>query len=92
MAGSLAGIGQQQVPLSQPFQPGAADPARTIRQPDQQQKDKEVQVRSAPAARSQESETTTRDNRLEQSGQSVGLASNSNDSSTRRGSLVNITV
>ena len=90
MAGSLSGIGQQQIPLSQPFQPGGTEQNRAVREQDQQQRGNDVQVRGAPAARSENTETSKENRSF-----SSDSASNQNSSdavSQRRGSLVNVLV
>ncbi|MBI1301007.1 MAG: hypothetical protein GC137_05020 [Alphaproteobacteria bacterium] len=57
MAAPLSGLGQQNIPLAQPFQPGGTDQTRAVRQPDQEPREEEVQAREAAAARSQEANT-----------------------------------
>lgn len=95
MAGSLSGIGQQQVPLSQPFQPGGSESARVQRQQEEREpKNNEVQKSKTSVAaqpRETDSDTNTRfkDDVLSKS---LASASNGNDPSAPRGSIVNLTV
>ncbi len=90
MAGSLSGVGQQQVPLSQPYQPGGSDQNRAIRQQEQEPRKEDIQVRGAPAAEAQKSEKTTESRKSISDSASNG---NSMDaSSQRRGSVVNLLV
>ena len=55
MAAPLSGVGQQPLPISQPFQPGGTDETREIRQQDQEAREDEIQAREASAAQSQDS-------------------------------------
>ncbi len=54
MAAPLSGIGQQNVPVSQPFQPGGSDQTREVRQRNQEPREDEVQAREAASAQTQE--------------------------------------
>jgi len=93
MAAPLSGIGQQQqVPLSQPFQPGGTDQTREIRQRNQEPRDGELQVREAPAARSQETDQTQ--SSFQDNLNDISVSSNNSEagSAQGRGSVVDITV
>lgn len=96
MAGSISGIGQQQVPLSQPYQPGGTESARVQKQLEEREpRNNEVQKsRTSVAAQSRESDTDTnaRSNGDALS-RSLASASNGNEQSAPpRGSVVNFTV
>lgn len=89
MSGSLSGIaGQQQIPLSSPFQPGQSDQARA-----REEREVEPQrIQPTGTASGETEETETRRNR-EDFGQSRAVSSRSeDDSQARRGSIVDITV
>ena len=94
MAAPLSGIGQQQVPLAQPFQPGGSDQTRDVRQADQQPREDELQVRQAPSAQSQETNDTDNNDVTAREENRFALASNNNsvDSDQGRGSVVDIVV
>ncbi len=94
MAAPLSGIGQQQVPLAQPFQPGGSDQTRDVRQADQQPREDELQVRQAPSAQSQQTNDTDNDDVTAREENNFALASNNNavDSDQGRGSVVDIVV
>ena len=53
MAAPLSGIGQQNVPISQPFQPTNTDETREVRQQEQDPREEELQAREAAASQSQ---------------------------------------
>lgn len=99
MAGPLSGIGSQQIPLSQPFQPGGTDNARAVRQEaEKEPQNNEIQkTRTTQAAQAREADTDN-DNHKSRSNdalaKSLSSASNSNDPSSAppRGSVVNLTV
>lgn len=92
MSGPLAGIGQQQIPLSQPFQPGGNDQSKVVRSQEQSPEREEIQVRGSALGNTNETETNTNDNVL-QKGQTLFTSDSQESSSdTPRGSLVNITV
>lgn len=61
MAAPLSGLGQQNIPLAQPFQPGGSDQTRAVRQAEQDPREEEVQAREAAAAQSQESNNAQSD-------------------------------
>lgn len=96
MAGPLNGIGgQQQVPLSQPFQPGQ-DSNQVRGQNDQQPNENQVQPQGAPAADTQNTETNNQDVLQQQiqelisgSGAEEGLSA---EDAPRRGSLVDVQI
>ena len=67
MAAPLSGIGGQQIPLSQPFQPGGSDQTREIRQESQEPREAELQAREAAPAQSQATHTQGHDNNAQQS-------------------------
>ena len=91
MSGPLAGIGQQQIPLSQPYQPGGSDQSKVARQEEQKPERGEVQVRGASLGNTQESNTNSQKQHVAQDDQNILSASN--DSGDKpRGSLVNIVV
>ena len=94
MAAPLSGIGQQQVPLAQPFQPGGSDQTRDVRQADQQPREDELQVRQSPSAQSQETNDTDNNDVTAREENRFALASNNNsvDSDQGRGSVVDIVV
>ncbi len=82
MAAPLSGVGQQQIPLSQPFQPGGSDQSREIRQQNQVPREDEVQARGEPSAQTQNANTEKGDGHFAKS-----------DSNTQgRGSLVDIVI
>ncbi len=92
MAAPLSGVGQQQVPLSQPFQPGGTDQTREVRQQNQNPREEELQVREAPAAQSQEVSEDTNFQR-DAFQEALGAQSSSNpDNSQGRGSVVDIVI
>lgn len=96
MAGPLNGIGgQQQVPLSQPFQPGQ-DSNQVRNNPEQQPADNQVQPQGAPAAGTQNTETDDQDVLQQQIKELITGSSAENglsaDDAPRRGSLVDVTV
>ncbi len=92
MAAPLSGIGQQQVPLSQPFQPGGNDQTREVRQRDQEPREFEVQSRGAATAQSQDTNTKTESFQKSDSSVLVGSNSNAEKDNGQRGSVVNIVV
>lgn len=57
MAAPLSGLGQQAVPLAQPFQPGGSDQTRAVRQPEQEPNEADVQPLEAAAAQTQDTNT-----------------------------------
>lgn len=87
MAGSLSGVGQPQVPLSQPFQPGGSEQTRQVKE--QESQDNKIQVRGTENARKSEDSQNVR-----QASKSLSASVSNNDSgeSQKRGSLVDITV
>ncbi|MCB1783421.1 MAG: hypothetical protein KDI13_05445 [Alphaproteobacteria bacterium] len=90
MSGALAGIGQQQVPLSQPYQPGSNnDDSKVVRQQDQKPERGDIQVKGAPVGNSQGTETNKHNFNVVQNSLSSGDSDSDNKS---RGSLVDITV
>jgi len=91
MAGPLSGIGQQQVPLAQPFQPGGGDQNKVVRQQEQSPERGEIQVKSAALGNSQESDTDTQKSLTAQNENSFS-ATQSDSGDKPRGSLVNIVV
>jgi hypothetical protein len=92
MAGPLAGIGQQQVPLSTPFQPGGANNgAQQVRQGGDQappQQTNEVRPQGAPTNETQQSNADSNNQRFAAS--EISASDDSGDQ--RRGSLVDIQV
>lgn len=96
MAGPLAGIGQQSVPLSQTFQPGGTEESRAVKQQQQEREpqNNEIQkTRSSQPAQTREVDSENA-NRSSDSSKQQLTASNSNDPgfAPTRGSVVNITV
>lgn len=91
MSGPLTGIGQQQIPLSQPYQPGGNEQNKVARQQEQQPERGEIQVRGAPAGNAQESESGNDNYYVAQNDQSFSAASGGSEDSPR-GSLVDIKV
>ncbi|MGH1376502.1 MAG: hypothetical protein ACRBCK_09155 [Alphaproteobacteria bacterium] len=93
MAAPLSGIGQQQIPLAQPFQPGGTDQTRNVRQAEQEPREDELQVREAPSAQSQET-NTTQDDVTAREEDNFALASNNNtaNGAQGRGSVVDIVI
>lgn len=94
MAGPLSGVPGQPIPLSSPYSPGQT-PAEQVRTAqDQQPAPNQVQPQNAPAAQTQESQAETendgdRDDRIQQALSSI---SEEDRATTRRGSVVDITV
>lgn len=92
MAGPLAGIGQQQVPLSTPFQPGGANNgAQQVRQGGDQtppQQTNQVRAQGAPTNQTQQSNADSNNQRFAAS--EISASDDSGDQ--RRGSLVDIQV
>lgn len=94
MAAPLSGIGQQQVPLSQPFQPGGSDQSREVRQNNNQQpRENEIQSRGSAASQTQEANVDNQ-NVFQKNGGNVISASSSDGGTNEqgRGSVVDITV
>lgn len=94
MAGPLAGIGQQQVPLAQPFQPGGSDASRVARQQQEERTPQNNEIQKTRSSQAAQTRETDSENSNRNSQPSVLSASNSNEptSAPARGSLVNITV
>ena len=95
MAAPLSGIGQQQVPLAQPFQPGGTDQTRNVRQAEQQPREDELQVRQAPSAQTQDTNASDNSDVSAREEQSFAVAGNNNesiDTDQPRGSLVDVVV
>lgn len=94
MAGPLAGIGQQQVPLSTTLQPGGANNGaqQQVRQNDEQtptpQQTNEVRPQGAPTNETQQSNAESNNERFAAS--EVSASDDSGDQ--RRGSLIDIQV
>ncbi len=61
MAAPLSGIGSQQIPLSQPFQPGGSDHSREVRNQNQVPRENELQAKDAATAKSQNSNTSRKE-------------------------------
>ncbi len=93
MAAPLSGVGQQQqVPLSQPYQPGGSDQTREIRQQSQAPRDNELQARGAAPSKSQNTNTTEK-NSFQQNVESANHnGSNELSNSQGRGSVIDIVV
>ncbi len=83
MAAPLSGVGQQQIPLSQPFQPGGSDQTRDVRQQNQVPREDEVQARGEAPAQTQDTNT--------QKG-NENFAKSDSSNNQGRGSLVDIVV
>ncbi len=91
MAAPLSGVGQQQqVPLSQTFQPGGSDQTREIRQRNQEPRENEVQARSAASAQSQSTSHDTTKSDFQKNLNAINTSEQS--SSSGRGSVVDIVV
>jgi hypothetical protein len=93
MAGPLSGVGQSQVPLSTPFQPGGANAGQVRAREEQQDRQNQVQPEGASANQAQQTNAEN-DNVLRPRQDNV-QSSRSEDTSSadqRRGSLVNIQV
>ena len=93
MAGPLAGIGQQQVPLSTPFQPGGANNgAQQVRQGGEQspppQQTNEVRPQGAPTNETQQANSDPSNQRFAAS--EISASDDSGDQP--RGSLIDIQV
>ncbi len=86
MAGPLTGLGQTQVPLSTPYQPGNAQ--QPIRQDNSGKQTDQVRPQGAPTNQTQKSETQNA--QPEKFVLAEGSTQESGD--TRRGSLVNLSV
>lgn len=89
MAGPLSGLGQSQIPLATPFQPGNAQ--QQVRQDNRDPAENEVRAQGAPTNQTQRSETGS-----DRNGRSFQVAE---DSSSRdsgeprgRGSIVDLRV
>jgi len=96
MAAPLSGVGQQQVPISQPV-PNTADQSRQIRQVEQQPREQELQVRGAAAAQAQnasnaEEEITAFQRRQEDIQQNASQSDNDTQPAPRRGSVIDLVV
>ncbi len=93
MAAPLSGIGQQQVPLSQPFQPGGSDQTREIRQREQEPRETELQTRGAATAQAQQLNTEDKGLFAKDLENSLSAKTNTQEGSkSERGSVVDITV
>ena len=96
MAGPLVGLGQQQVPLSQPYQPGGTDDnARNVRDRQEQnpQENKVQESRNAQPAQGNKVEQTNKQRPAPPPVKSASSNDNGqDDTAPRRGSVVNITV
>ncbi len=93
MAAPLSGVGQQQVPLAQPFQPGGSDQTREVRRQEQEPRDNELQVRGAAASQTQETNEQDNGNREDfQLSASLQRSDSNSYSSQDRGSVIDITV
>lgn len=92
MAAPLSGVGQQQLPLSQPFQPGGSDQTREIRQQNQNPREDELQVREAPSAQSQEVSEDTNFQRDAFEDLITAQSSNNGENTQGRGSVVDIVI
>ncbi len=93
MAAPLSGVGQQQqVPLSQTFQPGGSDQTREIRQRGQEPRENELQARGTAAAQSQHTNTKTDSTFQSNLDQASNSSHSSQSNSAGRGSVVDITV
>lgn len=92
MAGPLAGIGQQQVPLSTPFQPGGANNGtQQVRQGGDQappQQSNQVRAQGAPTNQTQQSNADSNNQRFAAS----EISATDDSADQRRGSLVDIQV
>ena len=92
MAGPLAGVGQQQIPLSTPFQPGGANNGAQVRQGCEQapapQQTNEIGPQGAPTNQTQQSNADSNNQRFAAS--EISAADESGDQ--RRGSLIDIQV
>ena len=104
MAAPLSGLGQsqQQLPISQTYQPGGNDQVRQSRQEEQQSRENEIQSRNSETNQTQRSETQNtdtvraseqRESQLARAeNNSLSASSQDPDPNSPRGSLVNITV
>ncbi len=95
MAGSLSGVGQTQVPLSTPFQPGGANTGQVRER--EEQRDRQNQIQPEGASTNQTQQTNAENDNLLNARQENVLSPRSQDASSsqqdqRRGSLVNIQV
>ena len=91
MAAPLSGIGQQQVPLSQPFQPGGSDQTREVRQQDQKPRETEIQARGAASAQTQETNNADNTNTSQADARFANTLENQ-DGAGGRGNVVDIVV
>lgn len=87
MTGSLSGVGQPQIPLSQPYQPGGSDQTRQVKERESQ--DSKLQVRGTATAQKSEEKQEVR---LESKSLSSSVSNDDRKESQKRGSLVDITV
>ena len=96
MAGPISGIGSQQIPLSQPYQPGGSDQTREVRQDSQDAKENTIQSRNAQSAQTQEANSN--DNQQDTSSRNDEksnlntITANAQNTEQRRGSVVNLVV
>ncbi len=93
MAAPLSSIAQQQIPLSQPFQPGGSDQTREIRQRGQEPRETELQARGAAPSQSQHTNSTD-NNKFQQKLGSVQNSINNEqgDPTQGRGKVIDIIV
>ena len=93
MAAPLSGIGQQQqIPLSQPFQPGGSDQTREVRQRNQEPNESDIQSRSAASAQTQKASTDDSASFEDALSSTLSTSSNEQSSAQGRGTVVDITV
>ncbi len=91
MAAPLSGVGQQ-IPLSQPFQPGGSDQTREIRQRNQEPRENELQARQAAPSQSQHTNGAEKSS-FQQNVENARSSSNHEQSNAQgRGTVVDITV
>ncbi len=92
MAAPLSGVGQQQIPLSQPFQPGGSDQTREIRQRGQEPRENELQARGTAASQTQQANTKTDSSFQGNLNQTSNSGHSQQSNAAGRGSVIDITV
>tara|TARA_R110001592_G_scaffold16881_19_gene71802 strand:+ start:9077 stop:9361 length:285 start_codon:yes stop_codon:yes gene_type:complete len=94
MAAPLSGAGQQQqVPASQAFQPLNADDSRNVKRQEQNPREDQLQVKEAPAAQSQRSDSSSDSTKELEDTTFKSLIDNSETSESRgRGSVIDLQI
>ena len=92
MAGPLNGLGGQQVPFANTFQPSSKDNEQVKQQQDKQNQSNKVEARQQVTNEAKETRKISSDEVLEQRLAEALSARNSGSGEVRRGSVVDVTV